>query len=198
MTTKTKPKTAAKPKTVSAAAQKTRRSNANDLETEAMIFQGCNITQLGKIFQMERRDITPKIIDVAPVGQRGGYDIYAIHEVAPHLVKPLYDVENYLRRMNFKDLPKELSKEFWNGQRAKQEYDIRAGNLWPTDTVIDLFGQAIKTLRMTMLLVPDTLARQAGLTEEQRQVVQSCIDGALNDLADNLSGRFEGDEDEEI
>lgn len=187
-----------KTETKSAAAVKTRRSNSNDIDTEAMIFQGCNITQLAKIFRMERRDITPKIIDVSPVGKRGGYDIYAIHEVAPHLVKPLYDVENYLRRMNFKDLPKELSKEFWNGQRAKQEYDIKAGNLWATETVVDLFAEAVKTLRMSMLLIPDTLSRQAGLDEAQRQAVTSYIDGTLNDLADLLIKRFEGDEDDEV
>lgn len=117
-------------------ATRNRRSNAPDADTEAMIFQGCNITQLAKLFRMERRDITPKIMDIPPVGERGGYPIYAVHEVAPYLVKPLYDVETYLRRMNFKDLPKELSKEFWNGQRAKQEYDLRAGNLWPTEDVV--------------------------------------------------------------
>ncbi|ECV8069594.1 hypothetical protein ABQ22_24835, partial [Salmonella enterica subsp. enterica serovar Typhimurium] len=133
-------------------ATRNRRSNAPDADTEAMIFQGCNITQLAKLFRMERRDITPKIMDVPPIGERGGYPIYAVHEVAPYLVKPLYDVETYLRRMNFKDLPKELSKEFWAGQRAKQDFDIKAGNLWETEKVIEHFGEAVKVLRMSMLL----------------------------------------------
>lgn len=180
-------------------ALRNRRSNAPDADTEAMIFQGCNITQLAKIFRMERRDITPKILDVPPIGERGGYPIYAIHEVAPYLVKPLYDVETYLRRMNFKDLPKELSKEFWNGQRAKQEYDIKAGNLWSTEQIVSAFGEAVKTLRMGLLLVPDTLTRQAGLTESQRNVVQEGVDSALNDLAKSLENCFqepEQDDDE--
>lgn len=173
-----------------------RRSNAPDADTEAMIFQGCNITQLAKLFRMERRDITPKIIDVAPIGTRGGYPIYAVHEVAPYLVKPMYDVETYLRRMNFKDLPKELSKEFWNGQRAKQDFDIKAGNLWETEKVVEKFGDAVKTLRMSMLLIPDTLTRTAGLNESQRNAVQSSIDGILNDLATALVDQFRKDESE--
>jgi hypothetical protein len=178
-------------------ATRNRRSNAPDADTEAMIFQGCNVTQLAKLFRMERRDITPKIMEVPPIGERGGYPIYAVHEVAPYLVKPLYDVETYLRRMNFKDLPKELSKEFWNGQRAKQEFDLRAGNLWPTEDVVNVFGEAVKTLRMSLLLIPDTLSRQAGLSEAQRNVVQSAIDSTLNDLAKTLEERFaEVDEDE--
>ena len=36
-------------------ATRNRRSNAPDADTEAMIFQGCNITQLAKLFRMERR-----------------------------------------------------------------------------------------------------------------------------------------------
>ncbi|ECA9746877.1 DUF1441 family protein [Salmonella enterica subsp. enterica serovar Haduna] len=181
-------------------ATRNRRSNAPDADTEAMIFQGCNITQLAKLFRMERRDITPKIMDVPPVGERGGYPIYAVHEVAPYLVKPLYDVETYLRRMNFKDLPKELSKEFWAGQRAKQDFDIKAGNLWETEKVIEHFGEAVKVLRMSMLLIPDTLARQAGLSEPQRQVITSSIDAMLNDLSSALIEKFNGDEvdDDEV
>lgn len=175
-----------------------RRSNAPDAETEAMIFQGCNITQLAKLFRMERRDITPKIMDVPPIGERGGYPIYAVHEVAPYLVKPLYDVETYLRRMNFKDLPKELSKEFWAGQRAKQDFDIKAGNLWDTETVIEYFGEAIKVLRMSMLLIPDTLSRTAGLSEAQRNAVQSGVDGMLNDLSSSLIDRFTEIEAEKV
>lgn len=178
-------------------ALRNRRSNAPDADTEAMIFQGCNVTQLAKLFRMERRDITPKIMDIPPAGERGGYPIYAVHEVAPYLVKPLYDVETYLRRMNFKDLPKELSKEFWNGQRAKQEFDLRAGNLWPTEKVVEAFGEAVKTLRMSLLLVPDTLSRQAGLSESQRNVVQASIDSTLNDLARLLEERFASDEDDD-
>ena len=179
-------------------ATRNRRSNAPDADTEAMIFQGCNITQLAKLFRMERRDITPKIMDIPPVGERGGYPIYEVHEVAPYLVKPLYDVETYLRRMNFKDLPKELSKEFWNGQRAKQEYDLRAGNLWPTEDVVSVFGEAVKTLRMSLLLIPDTLSRQVGLTEAQRNVVQSSVDSILDDLANTLERRFAEEEDDEV
>lgn len=190
-------KTTIKPSRENLALRK-RRSNAPDADTEAMIFQGCNITQLAKLFRMERRDVTPKIMDVPPIGERGGYPIYAVHEVAPHLVKPIYDVETYLKRMNFKDLPKELSKEFWAGQRAKQDFDIRAGNLWSTEEVVAKFGEALKTLRMSLLLIPDTLTRQTGLDERQRNALQAAIDGTLNDLADSLENRFAEDDDDEV
>lgn len=170
-----------------------RRSNQNDEVTEAMLFQGANITQIAKLFRMERRDVTPKILDVAPCGQRGGYPVYYIHEVAPHLVKPIYDVETYLKRMHPNDLPKGLTKEFWSGMRAKQEYDKAAGNLWATDEVIDTMSEAFKMLRMAILLAGDTVEREMVFTTEQREKLRVIMDGALNDCANRLVERFKKD-----
>ncbi|PZQ95026.1 MAG: hypothetical protein DI533_20410 [Cereibacter sphaeroides] len=168
-----------------------RRSNQNDVETEAMLFQGANITQLGKLFRMERRDITAKISgNVPPCGERGGYPIYFIHEVAPHIVKPIYDIETYLKRMHHNDLPKHLSKEFWAGLRQRQEYLKAEGDLWETDKVIEVMADAFKTLRMTLLLAGDTVEREMTLTHQQRDKLRVIFDGALNDLADSLVNRF--------
>lgn len=168
-----------------------RRSNQNDVETEAMLFQGANITQLGKLFRMERRDITAKISgNVPPCGERGGYPIYFIHEVAPHIVKPIYDIETYLKRMHHNDLPKHLSKEFWAGLRQRQEYLKAEGDLWETDKVIEVMADAFKTLRMTLLLASDTVEREMTLTHQQRDKLRVIFDGALNDLADSLVNRF--------
>lgn len=82
----------------------------------------------------------------------------------------------------------------------KQDFDIKAGNLWETEKVIEHFGEAVKVLRMSMLLIPDTLARQAGLSEPQRQVITSSIDAMLNDLSSALIDKFNGDEvdDDEV
>lgn len=171
-------------------ATRQRRSNQNDQETEAMLFQGANITQIAKLFRMERRDVTPKIMDVSPCGERGGYPIYYIHEVAPHIVKPIYDVETYLKRMHPNDLPKHLSKEFWTGQVAKQNYDKAAGNLWETDKVIEVMGEAFKLLRMAILLAGDTVEREMVFTMEQREKLRVILDGALNECADRLVANF--------
>lgn len=168
-----------------------RRSNQNDENTEAMLFQGANITQLGKMFRMDRRDVTAKISgNVAPCGERGGYPIYYIHEVAPHIVKPVYDIETYLKRMHHNDLPKHLSKEFWAGLRSRQEYLKAEGDLWETDKVVEVFAEALKTLRMTLLLAGDTVEREMTFTHQQRDKLRLILDGALNDLAESLVTQF--------
>lgn len=177
------------------------RNNQTDKASEDMIFQGCTQSQLVKIFKMDRRDIRAKIAEgnVSPCGARAGYPIYAIHEVAPYLVKPLYDIETYLKRMHHNDLPKHLSKEFWAGMRAKQEYQLKEGELWPTEQVIAVMGNVFKRLRMSMLLIQDAVEREHMLTAQQRDKVSSLIDGALNDMADGLVEQFkepEGEDDE--
>lgn len=167
-----------------------RRSNQMDEDTQAMLFDGCNLTQLAKIFRMERRDLSPKLREVTPCGNRGGYPIYYIHEVAPHVVKPIYDIEQYIMRMNHNDLPKMVSKEFWNGLKAKQDYQLRAGELWPTEEVVSVMSEAFKQIRMSLLLMPDALDRESTLTHQQQDRLRKMIDGALNDLADGLINRF--------
>lgn len=178
--------------------ERARRSNANDADTEAMLFQGANITQIAKLFRMDRRDVTPKILDVPQCGTRGGYPIYFIHEVAPHLVKPMYDIETYLKRMHHNDLPKNLTKEFWAGLRARQQYELEAGDLWPTDKVVEVLGEAFKQLRMSLLLMGDSVEREMAFTEKQRDRLQAMIDGALTELADGLVTKFKDEDDEEI
>lgn len=167
-----------------------RRSNQLDRESESMIFDGVNITQIAKIWNMERRDVTPKIREVPPCGERGGYPIYKLNEVAPYLVKPLYDVETYIKRMHPNELPKMLSKEFWSGMKAKQDYELREGELWPTDQVEALMSESFKHLRMSLLLVTDSLERESTLTDHQRTRITEMIDGALNEMAQTLVEAF--------
>lgn len=177
-----------------------RRSNQADEDTQAMMFEGLNLTQLAKLFRMDRRDVTPKLRDIPAAGTRGGYPIYFVHEVAPHLVKPIYDIEAYIMRMNHNDLPKHVSKEFWNGLRARQAYELENGDLWPTDKVLEVMGEVFKQLRMSMLLFGDTIERDTQFTDGQRKKLSAMVDGALNDLADGLIGRFSAPkvDDEEI
>lgn len=167
-----------------------RRVNQLDVESEAMLFQGVNITQLAKMLKMERRDVTPKIQEVTPCGERNGYPIYELKEVLPYLVKPLYDVEAYIRRMHPSELPKLLAKEFWNGMKAKQDYELREGELWPTEQVESVISESYKLIRMSLLLIPDALERESTLTDHQRGRIMEMIDGALNEMASTITAAF--------
>ena len=179
-------------------AERARRSNQQDAQSNAMIFDGCTQSQLCTIFKMDRRTMSAKLIqgNVKPCGTRAGFPIYYIHEVAPHVIKPLYDIEAYISRMHHNDLPPLLSKEFWNGKKAKQDYELRAGDLWPTEQVQETVSAAFKDIRMSILLFRDGLTRDTVLTDEQDAKLQAMIDGLLNDMANNLVKMFQRREDE--
>ena len=180
-------------------AERARRSNQQDAQSNAMIFDGCTQSQLCTIFKMDRRTMSAKLIqgNVKPCGTRAGFPIYYIHEVAPHVIKPLYDIETYISRMHHNDLPPLLSKEFWNGKKARQDYELREGNLWETEQVQEKVSAMLKDIRMTILLFRDGLSRDTVLTDEQHNKLQLMIDGLLNDMAGNLAKMFNGRVDEQ-
>lgn len=178
-----------------------RRKDALDDESRAMIYEGLNLSELGRLFHMDHRVLVEKLHGVSPSGKRGSANTYKVHEVAPHLVKPIFDIESYIKRMNHADLPKMLTKEFWAGQRAKQEYLLKAGDLWPTEDVIKHVGELFKLVKMSVQLMSDAVERQVELTERQRAIIKAMCDGLLSDLRqaiiENFSEPVDVEEDEE-
>lgn len=169
-----------------------------DEESQGMIYEGLNITQLEIIMEMDKKTIREKLFKarVRPSGRRNGADIYKLTDVMPYLVKPNFDIETYIREMNHNELPKMLTKEFWAGQRSKQDYEEKAGNLWPTDKVVEAVGEFFKLVKMSANLTTDTLERQVELTPQQRIIVQNMMDGMLLELHRSIQKTFAGDEDE--
>ena len=162
-----------------------------DAESKAVLFDGLNLSQLGIAFRMDHRVLVEKLKDCPPSGNRNGFPTWTISEAAPHLVRPIYDIEAYIKRMNHADLPKHLTKEFWAGLKSKQDYELRAGDLWPTAKVVESVGELFKLVRMSALLTTDTLERQAELTDAQRQIVKNLMDSMLNDLHRAVQEKFQ-------
>lgn len=156
------------------------------------LYGGIPVTQVAELFRSDVKTVRRKIIEgnVAPCGKRSGVDVYHVRDVAPWLVKPAYDIETYIRRMNHTDLPPLLSKEFWNGLRARQRYELDAGNLWPTDQVLSVFAEVAKDLRMNLLLISDAIERETALTDRQREIVKSRIDEALEKIRADLVSKY--------
>lgn len=162
-----------------------------DAESKAMLYEGLNMTQLSFILEMDRRDIEKKIEGkVGPCGTRNGAGVYKLKDILPWVVKPGYDIEGYLRKMHHSELPKMLTKEFWAGQRAKQEFEIRNGDLWPTKKVIEEVGELFKVVKMSVRLSLDSVERQTELSERQRGIIKQQMDGLLLDLHKRITEKF--------
>lgn len=164
-------------------------SKVMDDETKGLLYEGASISQLGRLFGMDNRTVTAKLgTKLQPNGKRAGHPIYSVKDAAPFLVEQdisLDDLEKvaaYVQQLDPSRLPRMLTKEFWQAMTNKQRYEEKAGDLWPTERVIEVFGDLAKALRMPLVLARDTINNQVELTPRQHQILSEIIDGILEDL----------------
>lgn len=143
-------------------------------------------SELALLFKMNRTDVKAKLSPLQPKGKRNGYDLYEPKEAARLLIKPPDDMIEKILTMHANDLPKMLAKEFWYGQNQRLNYMERMGDLWDTKAVIDLAGDAFKTLRLSLMLLADAVEREAGLSPKQRDIITNRISLALDDMRGRL------------
>lgn len=171
-----------------------------DEASTAMIYAGLNVTQIASLFKMDVKTVISKLTqgEAKPCGQRNYTDIYYVHEVAPFLVKPAYDIEAYIRRMNHNDLPKHLTKEFWAGLKSRQDYEERAGMLWRTEKIIQHVGELFKLFKMSALLMIDAVERTTELSDKQRDIVKSLTHGMLDEITQRIEQEFKMPDDDTV
>ena len=175
---------------------RTRRGKSVDNETEAVIYQGANMSQLARLFGLDNRTVAAKLYELPPAGQRNGYDYWTIKDAAPYLAEVKVDLEDanklaeYIRKLNHSNLPKMLTKEFWAAMLAKQKYEENAGELWRTERVVEVVSDLVKTVRTPLILARDTVAAQSELSSRQQQVLNSVIDGILEELHEAVVKHF--------
>jgi hypothetical protein len=167
-----------------------RNQRSLDDTSQIALYEGLNLSQLSVAFRMDSRAITEKLHSVPCDAVRHGSKVWKISTCAPYLVKPKDDIESYLRKMNHAELPKLLSKEFWNGQRARQEYELKNGDLWPTGKVVEKVGELYKLMAMSLKLLSDTVNRQAELTDKQRKIITGITDSTQRDLQRSIKEHF--------
>lgn len=162
-------------------------------DTDSLIYQGATQTQLLRMFESNHPRIKNAISKVTPVGMRGSSPIFKISEIAPHIVNPVVtaeEMERFLINSDHKALPNALRKEFWIAKRAQQDYQLKAGDLWPTTKVIEHVGALIKLINMSMRLMTDTVERQVELSERQRHIIKEQCDAMLLDLQEAMKEHF--------
>lgn len=152
---------------------------ADDEETTAILYEGATVRQLALLFKMDPKVVLQKVSSLVPVGRRRGTPIYSVPEAAGRLVKPGYDIERVIMGMNHSDLPPMLQNAFWSAQKTRASYEEMIGDLWRTSKVVRLISVLFNSVRMILLLLPDTIEREAGLSREQKAVVRRVVEGAL-------------------
>lgn len=165
---------------------------ADDPETASILYEGATMRQLAIMFKMDPKVVMGKVSSLVPVGRRRGTAVYSVAEAAQRLVKPSYEIERVIMGMNHSDLPPMLQNAFWSAQKTRATYEEMIGDLWRTSRVVRLISVLFNSVRMALLLLPDTLEREAGLSREQRAVVRRVVDGAIIEGRKAIMKEFEG------
>ncbi len=162
-------------------------ANSVGAEDRAILYEGANKSQLAVLFKCDDDTLTRKMHGIKPVGKRNNAMVYDVAEVAGRMGKLTEEqVELHIRRMNHADLPKALTKEFWAGLRSKQEYELKAGDLWPTVKVVEVISEMVKTLKMELDLLTDAIERQTEMSSKQRELAIMLVDGAKTNMLQRL------------
>ncbi len=168
-----------------------RPPSAKDEVTSMLLATGQGtMAQIAQLFNTDAKTLPKRLRGVMPKGSRSGYKVYDIAEAAAFIVKPGYEIEEFLRQMSPQELPPLLLKEFWNGQRSRLAYERELGNLWPTEDVVASFGELLNVIRMTTLLVADDVEREAGLNEQQRLIIRRIHDAMIETFRKNIVEKF--------
>lgn len=168
-------------------------ADSNADESDLIIYQGATQTQLLKMFAVDHTTIKRALTKCTPCGMRGTRPVYKISEAAPHIVKPSVtpeELERFLKESDHHALPAVLRKEFWVAQRQRQDFELKAGNLWPTDKVIENCGALFKLVNMQIRLMADAVERQTELTDRQRAIVKSQCAALLKDMQRMIGEMF--------
>jgi len=142
----------------------------------AKLRQGVTIAWLAGAFRMDPKTVKKRLAPLAPKSKGSNRPLYDLEMAASYLVKPRFDVGEYIRNMNPMELPPVLRKEFWDAENKRLNYEERAGELWATERVMAVFAEAFVQLKNQMQLWPDEVEREVGLTKEQHKALAARVD----------------------
>lgn len=162
----------------------------SDVTSELLATGEATMSQIAQLFQTDAKTLPQRLKGIIPAGRRAGYKVYDIREAASRLVKPGFEIEEFIRQMSPQEMHPLLLKEFWNGQRARHAFEKEQGNYWPTEDVVELMAVLCQGIRQTLLLVADDVNREDSLSAGQRKVFRRIVDAAINSLQEKLTEAF--------
>lgn len=172
------------------------KTTAIDPKVRAYATTGFMPRELAALLEVPDALISRIIVEheVVPVGSRGGNaPTYRMADVAKYVSKPeLTDgqIIEYLMAMKVEDMPQGLRKEFWSAMREKQAFERDEGHLWSSTEVIEKVSSLVKMVAMSARLFSDGVERNTELSDRQKTVIQSLVDGLLMDIQQKMESEF--------
>jgi hypothetical protein len=146
--------------------------------SKSLSVAGANLVQRGvtsgwfaSVLGISRATVARKLADVTPRRTlQNGAKLYDVRECLPYFILP-HDIKAILGRMNPKDLPERLRKDYWTARKAEQAVRETARDLWRSDDVHRALGDIAKLVKDTITLWTDDVDEGSGLSSEQVEIL---------------------------
>lgn len=154
-------------------------------------LQGVTVSFLAQVFQMDPAKVKRLLVN-CPIkhtkkrGRTQTQHLYDLSTAASYLVEPKISVEDVLSQIKREDLPPAINTAFWDAQLKRQRWEENAGQLWRTETIGGAIGGMFQSIKFTIQLWGDTIERQTGLSEEQRDLLNEMTDKLQQDIFESL------------
>lgn len=154
-------------------------------------MEGVTVSFLAQVFGMDHNKVKNRLRN-CPIkerrkrGKTQQQHLYDLATAAEYLVEPNIDYEEVLKKIKREDLPPSINTAYWDAQLKRQKWEENAGQLWRTETIRGAIGGMFQTMKFTIQLWADTIERQTGLTEEQRELMNEMTDSLQQNLFQTL------------
>ncbi len=175
-----------KPVTGKKPGQKRSAPKADGAVVQALL-NPVSITFLAEVLQKDRKTVTKRLAGLAPMGHhRGNIPLYDFRQAVEYLVTPRFNAAEAIKKMGTDDLPVGLQKDVWDAKLKQQKWMENAGDLWRTEDVLEVLGEAFQRLKTTTQLWIDQLSETHALPTEVRKDLTAMVDGLQKDLHQTL------------
>lgn len=146
-----------------------------------------SIAFLADALGMAAPTVRKRLASLPPLGNlRGGNPLYDFRQALPYLVTPRLDLEKVLASVSAGDLPPSLQKDVWDARLKAQKWMLLAGELWATDDVLEVLGEAFQRLKTTTQLWIDQISDNHSLPADARRELTILVDSLQADLHKTL------------
>lgn len=160
---------------------------AADATVLAKLAKPVSISFLSMVWRTNITTAKRRLSALAPIAHhRGNQPLYDFVQASQYLVKPRVDMREFVKKMDAADLPTGLQKDVWDARLKEQKWRQQAGDLWPTESVLEVLGETFQRLKTTTQLWVDQISEGNALSTDARTELQRMVDGLQKDLHKTL------------
>lgn len=150
------------------------------------VMRGVTVGWLAQALHLNHAVVKKKLAACPVLDRKKDGFVYDLKTALPYLVKPQFDIEEYLQTARIEDLPLRLQTEYWAAKNRRREFEEASGQLWRTEQIVTVFGEVFQTMKHTMQLWVQNLEATTGLSEVQRKVLTGMVDSLQDELHSRL------------